>query len=80
MSANTIIMTPLNTTPTIVIFVRLTMDGDTPIGLTTTPFMTVTMSIMAKKLLLAIIVAISLLLATIILLPSLRVIMSLRVR
>jgi len=80
MSVRTIILPPLNAKPTIVIAVRLTMDRAIPIGLTTTPFMTVIMSIISIALLLTMIVAISLLLATIILPSSLQVIMSLRVR
>merc|ERR1740124_2158255 len=80
MSVRTAILPPLTTTPTMVIAVRLTMDGAASIGLTTTPFMTVIMSSTAIAFLLAIIVAIALLLATVILPPLLQVIMSIIVR
>jgi len=78
MSLMTTILTPLTETPTMVIAVRLTMDRVTTVGRTTTPFMTVIMSIMAIALMLTMIVAIELLLTTIILPSLLLVIMPIR--
>ena len=69
MSMMTNILVPLTFTPTMVIAVRLTMDGVTLIGRNTTPVITVIMIIKAIVLLLAIIMVITLLLATIIISP-----------